>query len=621
MDFFTDLDARVAALRDRLGEVVNAEDLTAVVSSLEDDAVCELAEIAAQAARMVQQVALSANGVIATRSTRDAGHSGLAQARGHRNAVAFVQHVSGVSRREAVRQVRVGEALVEAEEIERQVLNAPDNSEVTPTEAPVIIRPWHAPLGSALRNGSLSTAQHDAIRMGLGEPPVATEGPGLGFSETTEAEQGEMEAVREAWSLAAERLIEFSDDLTVEELGKQARAVRDALDPEGAEARFQARFEARSFKMWTDAQGLTHGKFVFDDESAARIRSLIDSALRPRRGGPRFVDPAAQAAAKELSNDPRTNEQLAHDLLIDVLGAGVMADAEAVFGARQPGVRLVQIVDREAYLAEQQAKLAAEQALKANGAFASEPEIPTAQSTVYLEDGLEAIPASFAAKQRCASGVRPVIADRSGNPLDVGREQRLYTAKQRVALAVRDGGCRWPSCDRPASYCEAHHIDEWVADTGRTDIDRGILLCRFHHLQLHNNGWRITRDNLGEFLLHSPEEVAARSSIQNEGTSVSGTDPGGHRRSGEEDSPTTERTGLELRPPLPLSYAWQMASPPDGVSADEVRSPVAAARAGTWRSRTPQSAAALASDESGPTLVEPALLRRKQVEPAQPTLV
>ena len=107
--------------------------------------------------------------------------------------------------------------------------------------------------------------------------------------------------------------------MPVEELAKQARAVRDLLDPEGAELRFQARYEARSFRMYTDADGLTHGKFVFDPESAEWVRTIIDSALRPRRGGPRFVAAEAPAEAERLQLDPRSNEQLAHDLLLDCL--------------------------------------------------------------------------------------------------------------------------------------------------------------------------------------------------------------------------------------------------------------------------------------------------------------
>ncbi|MGM7668148.1 HNH endonuclease signature motif containing protein [Microbacterium sp. A93] len=201
---------------------------------------------------------------------------------------------------------------------------------------------------------------------------------------------------------------------------------------------------------------------------------MHDAALRPRRGGPRFVDSDERAAAKDLSDDPRTNEQLAHDLMTDVLRAGALADAKTVFGTRQAGVRLVQTVET-------------------NGAH----------GPAHTEDGLAFIPSSVADQHACNTGTIPVIVDSCGNPLDVGREQRLFTTKQRIALAVRDGGCRWKGCDRPASYCESHHIDHWV-DGGCTDLDRGILLCRFHHLQLHNGGWSISRDPGGEFMLRHP---------------------------------------------------------------------------------------------------------------------
>ena len=70
------------------------------------------------------------------------------------------------------------------------------------------------------------------------------------------------------------------------------------------------------------------------------------------------------------------------------------------------------------------------------------------------------------------------------------------------ALAIRDGGCLWPECDRPPSWTEAHHIDRW-SDGGRTDLDRGVLLCRHHHLRLHNEGWTI-HTRAGRYWLHPP---------------------------------------------------------------------------------------------------------------------
>ncbi len=94
----------------------------------------------------------------------------------------------------------------------------------------------------------------------------------------------------------------------------------------------------------------------------------------------------------------------------------------------------------------------------------------------------------------CAAGsVQEVILDEEGQPLNFGRELRLFSRRQKEALAIRDGGCMEPHCSAPPSYCEAHHIVEWAAEHGRTDIADGVLLCKFHHLTLHNRDEKIVR--------------------------------------------------------------------------------------------------------------------------------
>jgi hypothetical protein len=282
--------------------------------------------------------------------------------------------------------------------------------------------------------------------------------------------------------LAAEGLIAEAASLPVEELAKRARTVRDTLDPVGCEERFARRFEARSFRMWIDRDGQHRSQIAFDDEMGVWVRALRDAALRPRLGGPRFVTDDEHTAAEDLIADPRTNEQLEYDLIMDVLRAGALATAPDVFGARQPGVRMLVVKD----------------AVGGRDAFGR------LLAVGHAEDGGESLPGSVIDRALCANGSVDITLDRHGNPLDLGREQRLYSARQRVVLAVRDGGCVWPGCQRPASYCEAHHCDHYVEHEGRTDIDRGVLLCRFHHMLLHNNGWRITRNERGPFVLHPP---------------------------------------------------------------------------------------------------------------------
>ncbi len=459
MVFFTEVLERIAVLRDTLGEDACAENLTARMEALADDEIVSALSCAGALRRYAEQIAVVGAGVAAARSRREDGHSGLAQSRGHRSTASLLQELTGSSKSDAAKHVRVGQAILEGREDDAASLPAVGTKDsVTPSPAA-----WHAPLRDALLNGRLSTAQHDAIHRGLGAPP---------------------DGGAEAWTLASAELVEEAAHRTVEELAATARLLRDRLDPEGAARRFDERFAQRSFRMWTDPDGATRASMLFDDEAAAWVRGIIDSALRPRRGGPRFVDAEEKAAAEELSADPRTNEQLTYDLLVDVLRAGTLADATTIFGTKQPGVRLVRVVQASA--------------------DASGDAPGHAAAFAHTEDELVALPAWLATRQACDSGYRECVVTAHGDPLRLGRTQRLFTPAQRLALAVRDGGCRWKGCDRPPSYCEAHHIDDYSRG-GRTDVDRGILLCRFHHMQLHHGGWKISRDSTDDFMLHSPD--------------------------------------------------------------------------------------------------------------------
>jgi len=80
----------------------------------------------------------------------------------------------------------------------------------------------------------------------------------------------------------------------------------------------------------------------------------------------------------------------------------------------------------------------------------------------------------------CGADVIPAVLGSRSEPLDVGRDHRLVTQAQRIALALRDGGCAFPGCDVPPSRCEAHHIVPWWKG-GLTDLSNLVLLCRHHH--------------------------------------------------------------------------------------------------------------------------------------------
>ena len=119
-----------------------------------------------------------------------------------------------------------------------------------------------------------------------------------------------------------------------------------------------------------------------------------------------------------------------------------------------------------------------------------------------LDNG-ERISAAAVCRLACDARVLPVVLGGAGQVLDAGRSRRLASGALRRALAVRDRGCAFPGCDRPARWCDAHHLRAWSAG-GRTDLDNLVLLCRHHHGTVHDPaaGWlvRLGPDRLPEFV-------------------------------------------------------------------------------------------------------------------------
>ncbi|MGZ4619080.1 MAG: HNH endonuclease signature motif containing protein [Frankiaceae bacterium] len=79
---------------------------------------------------------------------------------------------------------------------------------------------------------------------------------------------------------------------------------------------------------------------------------------------------------------------------------------------------------------------------------------------------------------------------------------------------MRDRGCAFPGCDRPARWTQAHHIEHW-SDGGATATDNCVLLCAAHHRAVHHSGWRvrIEPDHLPSFYPPAwidPEQRARR---------------------------------------------------------------------------------------------------------------
>src|SRR5207302_2361822 len=105
-----------------------------------------------------------------------------------------------------------------------------------------------------------------------------------------------------------------------------------------------------------------------------------------------------------------------------------------------------------------------------------------------------AVPVASATVQRlaCDSSIARVIFGPDSTVIDAGRARRVVSGPVRRALNARDQYCRWPGCERPASWSAAHHLVHWV-EGGNTDLSNLILLCHRHHWTVHEGGWKLVQ--------------------------------------------------------------------------------------------------------------------------------
>ncbi len=93
----------------------------------------------------------------------------------------------------------------------------------------------------------------------------------------------------------------------------------------------------------------------------------------------------------------------------------------------------------------------------------------------------------------CDASLRRLVVDTAGIPLNIGRSTPTVTEAQRIALHVRDKGCVFPHCTRPAQWCDAHHVQP-RSRGGPTDLHNLVLLCRHHHRLIHGPDWDLSFD-------------------------------------------------------------------------------------------------------------------------------
>ena len=319
-----------------------------------------------------------------------------------------------------------------------------------------------------LRDGSLSASvwiaqrsrtshseakQHVRVARALEEMPATT--AALAEGEVTPAAVRVLVEARETnpedFSAVEEALAEAARTLSVRELRAVAAHWQQAADRVPAEEREQRLHERRRLYMSPTADGMVRVDANLDPETGQTFMTAVQAV----------VDADVRGEA-----DMRTSAQRRADAVGELCRQWLNGRGRPTVGGERPHVSVT--IDLET--------------LEGRG------------SRAVLEDA-GSISAETARRIACDASISRVITRGRTEPLEVGRRTAVVPAALRRAVVIRDGGCRFPGCDRPHSWCDAHHVVHW-ADGGETSLSNLVLLCRPHHRLLHH-GFGIEADDGG----------------------------------------------------------------------------------------------------------------------------
>lgn len=275
----------------------------------------------------------------------------------------------------------------------------------------------------------------------------------------------------EVLSALDETLSEIAPTLAPSQIPQAARRILEHLDPELLQRDAAQRHADRSFTLspMLDGAMSLHGQL--DEEGAAVLLSALAPMTTPRG-----------------AEDTRTAAQRRADALVELVAkAAEVGAAGQVTGTGLPPTLIVRV--DLATLAELDPTAPFASGRSADPGAASCRKSPRAPADLdwggpILRETLERI--------GCGAQTIRLVTDGPSRVLDLGRSRRLASSAQRIALAFRDRGCRFPGCDRPAQWTDIHHVQPWALG-GSTDLADLLSFCRFHHRLFHVGGWSLAR--------------------------------------------------------------------------------------------------------------------------------
>ena len=242
-------------------------------------------------------------------------------------------------------------------------------------------------------------------------------------------------------------LLEAAQSSSVGRLWYHCLHVRHRADADGVANEQRENAEMRYLQLNDGEDGWLFVKGAFDAIGAAAIRTAIE--------------PLAQHSGDD---DGRCRERRQADAFVELATHAMDAGLLPQHASQRPHLQVTTTLE-------------------------------TLQGLIGAPAGEMALSLPISAKtvQRiaCDSSITRVLLGADSAVIDAGRAKRVVSGGTRRLLDARDRHCRWPGCERPASWSSAHHVVHW-AQGGKTDLSNMILLCQHHHWMVHEGGWRLS---------------------------------------------------------------------------------------------------------------------------------
>ncbi|WP_062516249.1 HNH endonuclease signature motif containing protein [Demequina gelatinilytica] len=253
------------------------------------------------------------------------------------------------------------------------------------------------------------------------------------------------------------RLLEKAESLPLWDLRRACRELLTRHSPSDALARERWQREERSVRIIDEADGTVVITARLDPASAAPVRAWLEAQVTDEYRRRRSQDPAMV--------DRRPRWQIMADAFSMLFSHGLDCDRPT------SGVKTTVVV-----------RLPIEALREELGSRAS-------LALGDCDQAISSLTAGTLRRMAVDAEILPAVLGGASEVLDLGRQVRLFTRRQRLAIIERDGGCAF--CHAPPAWVSVHHIKWWHRDGGRTDLADAVALCTSCHHRIHDDGWEV----------------------------------------------------------------------------------------------------------------------------------